>query len=36
MLQSQLTYYNDHVRTNYGKFNIHLSGPLFEIVWIKI
>ena len=27
MLASKSTYYLDQVRTNYAKFNIHLSGP---------
>ena len=26
-LASKSTYYIDQVRTNYGKFNIHFSGP---------
>ena len=26
-LASKCTYYIDHVRTNYGKFNLHFSGP---------
>ena len=26
-LASKSTYYVDHVRTNYGKFNLHFSGP---------
>ena len=26
-LASKSTYYIDHVRTNYGKFNLHFSGP---------
>jgi len=26
-LESKSTYYIDQVRTNYGKFNLHFSGP---------
>ena len=26
-LASESTYYIDQVRTNYGKFNLHFSGP---------
>ena len=26
-LASKSTYYINHVRTNYGKFNLHFSGP---------
>ena len=26
-LASKSTYYIDQVRTNYGKFNLHFSGP---------
>ena len=26
-LASKSTYYIDHVRTNYSKFNLHFSGP---------
>ena len=26
-LASKSTYYIDHVRSNYGKFNLHFSGP---------
>ena len=26
-LASKSTYYIDHVRTNYGKINLHFSGP---------
>ena len=32
-LASKSTYYIDYVRTNYGKFNLHFSGPS---IWNKL